>query len=144
MPPTGPNPTDQLFWDDFDTDVYSVFGQIELDVFERGELALAARYDEEDREVKNKVPNVLSATELRRVATPDQPGFDGSGTDTIPDRDETFDEFQPKVTYTHGLTDDLNVYGSYGRGFRSGGFNSIGSEATVKWHFGSFPRRHRT
>ena len=138
VPPSGPNPTDQLFWDDFDTDVYSIFGQIELDVFERGELALAARYDEEDREVKNKVPNVLSAQKYGG-GQPINPAYDGSGTDTIPDRDETFDEFQPKVTYTQGLNDDINVYASYGRGFRSGGFNSIGSEATVNGAFGSFP-----
>ena len=137
VPPSGPNPTDQLFWDDFDTDVYSVFGQIELDVFERGELALAARYDEEDRKVKNKVPNVLSAQNYGG-GLPINPAYDGSGTDTIPNRDETFDEFQPKITYTQGLTDDLNLYASYGRGFRSGGFNSIGSEATVNGAFGSF------
>jgi len=138
VPPDGPNPTDQLFWDDFDTDVYSVFGQIELDVFERGELALAARYDEEDREVKNNVPNVLSVNNYGG-GFPINPAFDGSGTDSIPDRDETFDEFQPKITYTQGLTDDLNVYASYGRGFRSGGFNSIGSEATVGNEFGTYP-----
>ena len=141
--PSGRNPTDQLFWDDFDTDVYAAFGQIELDVFERGELALAARYDEEDREVKNKVPNVLAPQKYGAVPglanAPINPAFDGSGTDSIPDRDETYDEFQPKVTYTHGLTDDLNVYGSYGRGFRSGGFNSLGSEATVDGSFGAFP-----
>ena len=138
VPPEGRNPTDQLFWDDFDTDVYSVFGQIELDVFERGELAFAARYDEEDREVSNNVPNVLSANNYGG-GIPINPAFDGSGTDSIPDRDETFDEFQPKLTYTHAITDDANVYGSYGRGFRSGGFNSIGSEATVNSAFGSFP-----
>jgi iron complex outermembrane receptor protein len=137
VPPDGPNPTDQLFWDDFDTDVYSVFGQIELDVFERGELALAARYDEEDREVKNKVPNVLNAQAYGGGTAPINPAYNDS--DTIPDRDETFDEFQPKITYTQGLTDDLNVYASYGRGFRSGGFNSIGSEATVNDAFGTFP-----
>jgi iron complex outermembrane receptor protein len=137
VPPSGRNPTDQLFWDDFDTDVYSVFGQIELDVFERGELALAARYDEEDREVKNKVPNVLNAQAYGGGTAPINPAYNDS--DTIPDRDETFDEFQPKITYTQGLTDDLNVYASYGRGFRSGGFNSIGSEATVNDAFGTFP-----
>lgn len=60
VPPEGPNPTDQLFWDDFDTEAYAVFGQVEMDVGEKGELALALRYDEEDRKVKNKVPNVLS------------------------------------------------------------------------------------
>jgi iron complex outermembrane receptor protein len=137
VPPSGPNPTDQLFWDDFDTDVYSVFGQIELDVFQRGELALAARYDEEDRKVKNKVPNVLSAQNYGG-GFPINPAYDGSLTDTIPNRDETFDEFQPKITYTQGLTDDMNVYASYGRGFRSGGFNSLGSDATVNGAFGSF------
>jgi iron complex outermembrane receptor protein len=143
VPPSGPNPTDQLFWDDFDTDVYSIFGQLEIDVFERGELALAARYDEEDRKVKNKVPNELSPQKYGNIPflanAPINPAFDGSGTDTIPNRDETFDEFQPKVTYTQGLTDDLNVYASYGRGFRSGGFNSIGSEATVNGAFGTYP-----
>jgi iron complex outermembrane recepter protein len=138
VPPQGPNPTDQLFWDDFDTDVYAAFGQIELDVFSKGELAVALRYDSEDREVQNKVPNVLGAQKYGG-GIPINPAFDGSGTDSIPDRDETFDEFQPKVTYTHALTDDMNVYGSYGRGFRSGGFNSIGSEATVNGAFGSFP-----
>jgi iron complex outermembrane receptor protein len=138
VPPGGPNPTDQLFWDDFDTDVYSVFGQIELDVFERGEIAFAARYDEEEREVSNNVPNVLSANNYGG-GLPINPAFDGSGTDSIPDRDETFDEFQPKLTYTHAVTDDANVYGSFGRGFRSGGFNSIGSQATVEGTFGTYP-----
>ena len=138
VPPGGPNPTDQLFWDDFDTDVYSVFGQIELDVFERGEIAFAARYDEEEREVSNNVPNVLSVNNYGG-GIPINPAFDGSGTDSIPDRDETFDEFQPKLTYTHAITDDANVYGSYGRGFRSGGFNSIGSQATVEGTFGAYP-----
>jgi iron complex outermembrane receptor protein len=138
VPPEGPNPTDQLFWDDFDTDVYSVFGQVELDVFERGELAFAARYDEEEREVSNNVPNVLSANNYGG-GLPINPAYDGSLTDSIPDRDETFDEFQPKVTYTHAVTEDANVYGSFGRGFRSGGFNSLGSEATIQNAFGTFP-----
>jgi iron complex outermembrane receptor protein len=51
----------------------------------------------------------------------------------------SFDEFQPKLTYTHAVTDDANVYASFGRGFRSGGFNSIGSQATVEGTFGSYP-----
>ena len=141
IPPTGPNPTDQLFWDDFDTDVYAAFGQVEIDVFDKGELALALRYDEEDRKVKNKVPNVLNAQIYGSLFGPQpiNPAYDGSGTDTIPNRDETFDEFQPKISYTHAFTEDLNAYASYGRGFRSGGFNSIGSEATVNNTFGSYP-----
>lgn len=140
VPPTGPNPTDLLFWDEFDTEVMAGFGQLEMDIGENGELALAVRYDEEDREVSNKVPNVLNAQIFGLFGqAPINPAFDGSGTDSIPDRDETYDEWQPKISYTHSFNDDLSVYGSYGVGFRSGGFNSIGSEATVNGTFGSYP-----
>ncbi len=141
VPPTGPNPTDQLFWDDFDTEVFAAFGQVEIDVGERGELALALRYDEEQRDVSNNVPNVRAAQIFGAFGQtpPINPAFDGSGTDSIPDRDETFDEWQPKISYTHSFTDDMIVYGSYGVGFRSGGFNSIGSQATVDGTFGSYP-----
>ena len=140
VPPDGPNPTDLLFWDDFDTEVLSGFGQLEMDVGDRGELALAIRYDEEDREVSNRVPTVLNAQIFGLFGqAPINPAFDGSGTDVIPDRDETFDEWQPKISYTHTFTDSITAYGSYGVGFRSGGFNSIGSEATVNGTFGSYP-----
>ncbi|MEP5763642.1 MAG: TonB-dependent receptor [Halieaceae bacterium] len=140
VPPEGPNPTDLLFWDDFETEVYAVFGQIEMDVFEKGELALALRYDSEDRKVKNKVPNVLNAQIFGLFGQgPINPAYDGSLTDSIPNRDDTYEELQPKVTYTHAFTDELTAYGSIGRGFRSGGFNSLGSEATVNGTFGSYP-----
>jgi iron complex outermembrane receptor protein len=140
VPPEGPNPTDLLFWDDFDTDAYAVFGQIEMDVGEKGELALALRYDYEDRKVKNRVPNVLNAQIFGLFGkAPINPAYDGSLTDTIPNRKDSYDELQPKVSYTYSFTDELNVYGSYGVGFRSGGFNSLGSAATVNGTFGSYP-----
>jgi iron complex outermembrane receptor protein len=86
------------------------------------------------------VPNVLNAQIFGLFGqAPINPAYDGSLTDRIPDRDETFDEWQPKVSYTHTFTDQLTAYGSYGRGFRSGGFNSIGSEATVNGTFGTYP-----
>ena len=139
IPPSGPNPTDLLFWDDFTTDVYSAFGQVEIDLSERSEIALALRYDNEDREVSNKVPNVLNAQIFGQFGrAPINPAFDGSGTDTIPDRDESFDEWQPKVSYTFTANDNVTLYATYGVGFRSGGFNSVGSEATVNGTFGSF------
>ncbi len=139
VPPTGPNPTDLLFWDDFDTEVFAGFGQLEMDIGSKGELALAIRYDEEQREVSNKVPNVPNAQIFGLFGqAPINPAFDGSGTDAIPDRDETFDQWQPKISYTHTFSDSITGYGSYGVGFRSGGFNSIGSEATVNGTFGTY------
>ncbi|MEM6581619.1 MAG: TonB-dependent receptor [Pseudomonadota bacterium] len=136
VPPEGPNPTDQLFWDDFITDVYAAFGQIELDVGSNGELALALRYDVEDRKVENKVPDVLSA-QAYGGGNPINPAFNNAS--VIPDRSESFDEWQPKISYTYAFTDDISAYASWGRGFRSGGFNSIGSEATVNGTFGTYP-----
>ncbi|WP_321395549.1 TonB-dependent receptor [Emcibacter sp.] len=38
-------------------------------------------------------------------------------------RDETFSAFSPKVSVEYQATDDVMVYASVGRGFRSGGFN---------------------
>ena len=140
IPPNGPNPTDQLFWDKFNTDVYAAFGQVELDVGEKGELALALRYDKEDRSVDNKVPNVLNAQIFGQFGrAPINPAYNGSPDDTIPNRDKSFSEWQPKISYTYDFTDEFNAYASYGVGFRSGGFNNIGSEATIDNAFGSYP-----
>jgi len=107
-------------------------------VGEKGELALALRYDEEDRSVNNKVPNVLNAQIFGQFGrAPINPAYNNA--DTIPNRDETFSEWQPKISYTYEFTDNLNAYASYGVGFRSGGFNSIGSEATINGTFGTYP-----
>ena len=55
------NPTDLLFWDNFDTTVTALYGQMESDLANNGELAIAARYDREERTVDNQVPNVTNS-----------------------------------------------------------------------------------
>ncbi|MEM1113598.1 MAG: TonB-dependent receptor [Pseudomonadota bacterium] len=137
VPPSGPNPTDLLFDDTFDTQVYSAYGQIAFDITDNQELAFALRYDREEREVSNNVPNVSSA-QIFGGGAPINPAFDGSGTDSIPDRDETYSELQPKVSWRWIANDNISTYASYGVGFRSGGFNSIGSEAIIDANYGSF------
>lgn len=131
--PTGPNPTDLLFWDDFETSVIAAFGEIAYDLSDTTELSLALRWDQEDRKVKNKVPNVaasgLNINTLDPVTFqpgPINPGFltNPSG---IPDRSRKFDQLQPKLTFRWSASDTVNLFASYGIGFRSGGFNSLGS-----------------
>jgi iron complex outermembrane receptor protein len=56
VPTGGPNPTDLLYDDDYTSKVYAVFGQLAFDVVDNLELALALRYDSEDRSVNNNVP----------------------------------------------------------------------------------------
>lgn len=137
VPADGKNPTDSLFWDDFDTEVISAFGQIEYDITPNQEIALAMRWDHEEREVSNKVPNVL-APWANGGGAPINPAYDGSLTDDIPDRKNTFVQFQPKVSWNWQVMDEVNTYASYGVGFRSGGFNNTGSAALIENNYGSF------
>ncbi|MDH3612081.1 MAG: TonB-dependent receptor [Gammaproteobacteria bacterium] len=139
--PTGPNPTDLLFWDDFDTSVIAAFGEVSFDIGESSELSLALRWDQEDRKVRNKVPNVAASglnihtlDPMTFQPGPINPGFltNPSG---IPDRKETFDQVQPKVSWRWAASDAVNVYASWGIGFRSGGFNSLGSSDLLELWF---------
>jgi len=135
VPPSGPNPTDLLFWDEFDTDVWAAYGQLEFDLGDSMEIALALRYDKEKRKVNNQVPNVMSSGLNGNLAgQPINPAFN-EFPDGIPERSANFSEWQPKVSWRWAATDNMNVYASWGRGFRSGGFNSIGSEATINFWY---------
>jgi iron complex outermembrane receptor protein len=139
VPPSGPNPTDLLFWDEFDTDVFAVYGQLEFDLGESMELAFALRYDQEDRKVNNQVPNVdSSGLNVNLIGQPINPAYN-EFPNGIPDRKADFNEWQPKITWRWTATDNANIYASWGRGFRSGGFNSIGSQATIDlWYNAGF------
>ena len=141
--PTGPNPTDLLFWDDFDTSVFAVFGELSFDVSDSMEVSLALRYDNEDRDVSNRVPAVTSSGLNVNTLNPVtfQPGAINpafnANLDPIPNRSADFDQLQPKLTWRWSATDEVNMYASWGIGFRSGGFNSIGSEALLNFWFNS-------
>jgi len=134
VPATGLNPTDLLFNDEFNTDVFAVFGQIEYDINDKLELAVALRYDREERDVENLVPNVNSSGLNINLQGPINPAF-VNNPNGIPSRSETFDQLQPKVTLSWQPNDNTNLYGSYGIGFRSGGFNSLGSQDLINSFF---------
>ena len=141
VPATGPNPTDLLFWDQFDTRVYAAFGQLEFNLSDTQELAFAARFDQEKREVGSKVPNVTNSGLNVNLLVPGtfNPGPINpalvANPGGIPDRDNDFEQFQPKVTWRWDAADGLNIYASWGVGFRSGGFNSLGTEDLLNFWF---------
>lgn len=132
--------TDLLFWDDFETDVYAIFGMIEFEPAVDHTITLSGRYDVEDRSVDNRVPNVASAAAFGGGA-PINPAYDGSFTDVIPGRDKEFKQFQPKLSWRWAFDETASVYASYGVGFRSGGFNNIGSAALVAGAFATINTR---
>jgi iron complex outermembrane receptor protein len=133
VPPTGPNPTDLLYHDDYDSEVFAIFGNVGYDVADNVELSAALRYDRERRKVRNLVPVDAIAPFINPLGLAEPPINPALlFADSIPDRSETFSQLQPKVSLTWSATDAVSVYGSYGVGFRSGGFNSQGVEATIQ------------
>jgi iron complex outermembrane receptor protein len=134
VPASGKNPTDLMFDDTFNTDVFSIFGQYSVDLSDVTELSFEGRYDKEKRSVDNNVPGVASALYYGGGA-PINPAMAAVG-DNIPSRSKSFDQFQPKISLTT-VGENTTVYASYGVGFRSGGFNSSGSAATTEFWLNS-------
>jgi len=142
------NPTEQLLRDEFDTDVYAVFGQLNYDISDNVEVSLALRWDREERTVDNTVPTPSEQVTrwisyptpgVNLGGSPLNPGLDpnivGAGNlnpdGSIPSQSANFDELQPKISLTWDIADNTTAYTSWGVGFKSGGFNNSGSQATI-------------
>jgi len=141
------NATEQLANDQFDSDVYAVFGSIDWDLTETLTAGFALRYDKEKRKAKSLVPTVAQGATSQYIncgltdpyvpfTDPINPGLcpDVNPSGEFTPRSMDFDEWQPKVTLNWEILPTLTTYASYGVGFKSGGFNNQGSQATVdKW-----------
>ena len=103
-----------------DSESWALFGQADYDLTPSVEFSLALRYDEDKRSTVDR-------------AVPGER------------QNRSFSEFQPKLTLSYSLGDDFLVYGSWGKGFRSGGFNGFGvpaenrsfdKEVSTTWELG--------
>lgn len=135
---SGENRTISLAYDDFDSSVMAIFGSMDYAVSETIEASFALRYDVEKRKISSLVPtdalqsfidlDFNPATEdplnagLSLLINPD--GF-------IPDKEKTFKQLQPKASLTWDVFDHTTLFGSWGVGFKAGGFNNSGSAATI-------------
>ncbi len=155
--------TEALVYDRFDTEVFAVFGQLAYDVTESLEISAAIRYDNEKRKVTSLVPSPAQQTSDfidytdtflafplglfpcaglgDGVGSPLNPAFIDFSTpgcsinQSIPDRKQTFQQVQPKISLRWTANDNWTFFGSWGVGFKSGGFNNQGSQATVDLFF---------
>lgn len=106
------NPTVSWLADDNDNEAWAVFGNVEYDLAPDLTVMGAVRYDRESRE---------------QFVSEDNTAGEPGATNTA-----TFDKVQPKVRlrYARDLDGDVlnfvNLYGSWGIGFRSGQFNQNG------------------
>ncbi|MGC8518724.1 MAG: TonB-dependent receptor [Steroidobacteraceae bacterium] len=158
VPTGGPNPTDVEYNDRFRNKVWAIFGNVSYEVIPKVAAGLALRYDREQQEVSNRVGTGAQAFAQTpcyaqgpgcTVATAQQPYINPAytidpalATTGIPSRSQVFSQPEPKFTLTWKIRPELSVYGSYGIGFRSGGFNSTGDAATVLSGFGALRYVH--
>ncbi len=146
--------TDALVLDDFETTVLSGFGSINYDITDRMELSVALRYDVEDREVTNAVPSPADGYVSTRInycglffeggctlngaplgGTPWNPAFidleTGAVSARVDKRSKEFDALQPKISLSYDLSDNTTLFGSWGVGFKTGGFNNLGGTEII-------------
>lgn len=109
------NPQATYLADAQDNFAWAVFGELAYDISDATEVAFSLRYDEDERENTTRTPTAF---------LPNVPGFPQGFTGEK--REQTWDDWQPKLTLRYKPRDDLSYYGSLSRGFRSGGFNQTG------------------
>jgi iron complex outermembrane receptor protein len=122
------NPTNSYDVTKFDARNYAPFGNVQWSITDAVELGVAARYDVEKREVETRTPNVqnpFGGGSFNRCLA-----LFGNNPSACK-KDEEFKQLQPKVNLNWRLREYASVYASWGRSFKSGGFNQIGSRETV-------------
>ncbi len=126
--PDSTNPTTLLLADQFKTDVYAAFGSVEYKPNDKFNIGVALRYDIEDRKSSSLVPNATDPF----TNAPINPGQKFG---PLTDKSARFEQFEPKISLSYKLNNDLNLYANWGIGFKSGGFNNQGSSQVIKDNF---------
>ncbi|MEJ7935420.1 TonB-dependent receptor [Sphingobium sp. AN558] len=103
---------------------YSAFGQARFALTPQLELSAGGRYSHE----KKTLPVTLADFTRSRTTpmAPYEPAVDH----------DSWNDFSPELTATYRPTDELTVFGSYKRGFLSGGFNGSVGNSTTELNYG--------
>ena len=96
--------------DYLETESYAVFGQGSWDFAEQWSATLGLRYTYEKKDYFRTTSTFSTAF----------PPFNGTFAFDI---DDSWSAFTPSLTIDHKASDDILLYGSLSRGFKSGGFN---------------------
>ncbi|MEQ7154668.1 TonB-dependent receptor [Brevundimonas aurifodinae] len=105
-----------------DTESWAIFADVSYDLTERLSIGAGLRYTTEEKSSTRRFENFFDPTVSVIDNTP--PFLAGQGTAGTPiTGDEDFDAFTPKVSLAYSPNDDLLLYASASRGFKSGGFD---------------------
>lgn len=94
-----------------ETEAYAIFGNVTYSLTEKMRLNLGLRYSDEEKE--RTVSQIIDGVVVR-----------GPESET-----ESWDAVTPKLGLDYFVSDDVMLYVSAGRGFKSGGFQSVGANA---------------
>ena len=88
---------------------WHLFGQVEADFTKSLTLSFGGRYSEETRTVTEEFVSVTG--EVTSIAV-----------------DEKFTSFSPRFSLNYAMTDDVNLYATISKGFKSGGVTRFGTD----------------
>ncbi|MEM8547548.1 MAG: TonB-dependent receptor [Pseudomonadota bacterium] len=111
---------------DVDTSSWSVFGDVTFDVTDTVSLSFGGRYTSDERDARILRQTFIGGTSATfggtATAIATTSDFNGS---------EEFTEFTPRVSIAWQPLDNLNLYASYDRGFKGGGFDPRGQSSAA-------------
>ncbi|GER05129.1 TonB-dependent receptor [Iodidimonas nitroreducens] len=111
-----------------DNFAYAFFGDLVYELSPSVQLQASVRYDNDRRRITTLTPDEPFCFPDGATPTPCLPGnsaFEGQ------ERQTRFDSIQPKFTARYQPSDTVSLYASWGKGFRSGGFNQSGVGAVA-------------
>ncbi|MFT4768850.1 MAG: iron complex outermembrane receptor protein [Glaciecola sp.] len=106
-----------------DSESYAAYGEVTWNMSPSVSVFLGGRYTTEEKNIDVQFytapsPGSFPAREDERFLLFNMTDVEGFGTPSTID----FNEFTPRVGVNWAATDDLNLYASYSRGFKSGGW----------------------
>jgi iron complex outermembrane receptor protein len=111
---------------DVKTETWSIFGDFTYDLTDQLSLSVGGRYTSDKR-----TSQVLRRTFIAGFSDL----FDGSGIPILTTSDfngsETFKEFTPRASISFKPNEDHNIYFTYSRGFKGGGFDPRGQTSAA-------------
>jgi iron complex outermembrane recepter protein len=114
---SGTNPNATFLADTQNNNAWAVFGDGTYELTKQVEFDAALRFDQDKRRNTTDTPTAF---------LPDPAAHTGEV------RDHTWSKLQPKATLRYKPDDNLTLYSSWSRGFRSGGFNQTGVGAVAR------------
>ena len=109
-----------------DTESFAVFADFSYEVTDQLSLSIGGRWTRDEKSVTQLRQNYLG---IRSPFFGNPAAMPAGAPNTNYSATDTYSEFTPRVSASYKFTPDLTGYISYGRGFKSGGFDMRGDAA---------------